>query len=106
VGAIADEQVDVYDAAHLHHPMIRFLIMAEHQQNKPIPVLSFRVCFQREVGFMQQLTRLDGIGVFGAVPEGVDPNNESLLPPILPVSMDPGHIGYVELISWRHHFTD
>ena len=71
--ALADEEVDAYDAPHSGHPMIRFLITAERYQEEPIPALSFRVCVQHEAGFMQQVTRFDEMGILSAGPQGVDP---------------------------------
>lgn len=100
------EEEDAYDRAHAGHPMIRVLVAAYHDAEEPIPALSFRVCVQHEAGFMQQVTMLDELGVMSAVPDGVDPDDQDLLAAILPVTIDPGHIGYMELLAWRHCYTD
>jgi len=99
------EEPDTYDETHAGHPMIRFLVAREHYDGEPIEALSFRVCVQHESGFMHKVTRLEEMGVMGGVPDGVDPADESLLPPVLPVGIDPGHIGWVELLAWRSRFS-
>jgi hypothetical protein len=103
---LAEEEPDAYDAAHAGHPMVRFLIAREHYKEEPIEALSFRVCVQHESGFMRKVTEFAEMGVIGSVPDGVDPDDENLLPPILLVSVDPEHIGYVELRAWRRRYTD
>lgn len=103
---LADEVLDAYDALHNCHPMVRFLVARERYREQPIEALSFRVCVQHEAGFMQQITRADEMGVMGAVPDGVDPDDDALLPPVLPVTIDPGHVGWVELLAWRHRYAD
>lgn len=103
---LAGEELDAYDALHAGHPMIRFLVAPERYRVEPISALSFRVCVQHEAGFMQQVTRSDEMGVMGAVPDGVDADDDELLPPVLPVAIDPGHIGRVELLVWRHRYAD
>lgn len=82
---LAREELDAYDALHPGHAMIRFLIARERYRVEPISALSFRVCVQQKAGFMQQVTRSDEMGVMGAGPEGVDADDDELLPPVLPV---------------------
>lgn len=103
---LAGEDPDAYDEVHAGHPLIRFLVARQRYDEEPIQALSFRVCVQHEAGFMQQVTRLEEMGVMGAVPDGVDPDDESLLPHVLPVLVDPGHIGWVELLVWRLRYTE
>lgn len=103
---LAGEEPDAYDQAHAGHPLIRFLVARQRYDEEPIEALSFRVCVQHETGFMRQVTLLDEMGVMGAVPDGVDPDDEALLPHVLPVVVDPGHIGWVELMAWRRRYTD
>lgn len=99
------DDLDAYDRAHVHHPLLQFLVTPEIESDSPIEALSFRVCVVCEAGFMQHVTALEHMGVVGALPDECNPDSEDVLPEILPVSIDPGAIGHAELRTWRLHYA-